>query len=242
MTRSMNQRGARRLNQAIRAAAVGVAAVLVLTGCGAPMSDEELLTQARDANFEFKAAVAQVQLQLVDDDWRLTEYGAAPRACESASGQYSYQQTRDFPPTSDTGDEWEGWHLDEDPLDTVARVGAWLEENGWTDIRHRTYSEKVDNVVLQAKNEDAGVDRLDIDINPGNRYDRVTIMAYSTCHPGDQRRLWELLNPYDTLTYSPLTELSPSEHPSTRPYFGLTPERAHIYWPDEWEAALKAAE
>ena len=38
MTRSMNQRGARRLNQAIRAAAVGVAAVLVLTGCGAPMS------------------------------------------------------------------------------------------------------------------------------------------------------------------------------------------------------------
>ena len=205
------------------------------------MTDEELLTEARDANFEFKAVVAQVQLQLVDGDWWLTDYGAAPEDCSDGGDNYEYYLTRQFPPVANGTTDPVGWRFTEAPVDTVARVGQWLDEHGWTDIRHRTYSDGIDNVVLQAKNEDAGVSRLDIDVNPGKTFDSVSITAYSTCHPGDSHRINDLLMPYDSYA-PPITDLPPAEHPSAPQFFGLTPERAHIYWPNEWEAALKAAE
>ena len=205
------------------------------------MTDEELLTEARDANFGFKAAVAQVQLQLVDGDWWLTDYGAAPEDCSTGGDNYEYYLTRQFPPVANGTTDPVGWRFTEAPVDTVARVGQWLDEHGWTDIRHRTYSEGIDNVVLQAKNENAGVSRLDIDINPGKTFDSVVVRAYSTCHPGDQRQLADLLTPYDSS--APVQgEIPLAEHPTATPYFGMTEKRAHLYWPDEWEAALKAAE
>ncbi|MGO2751956.1 MAG: hypothetical protein ACTIA6_18040 [Pseudoclavibacter sp.] len=205
------------------------------------MTDNELFAQARDANFEFKAAVAQVQLQLVDGDWEMTDYGAAPDDCSDGGDKYEFQMERYYPATNGPATEWKGWRFNEEPMDIVFRVGQWLDEHGWTDIRHRTYSEKVDNVVLQAKNADAGVSRLDIDINPGKTFDSVSITAYSTCHPGDHQRIFQLQTPYDSYA-PPTTDLPLSEHPTASPQFGSTPERERIYWPDEWEAALKAAE
>lgn len=66
MTRSAQSRLA-----AIGAGALCVA-LSVLAGCGGPaVSGEESFDQAREVNFAYKAAVADVQLQLFDGEWIL---------------------------------------------------------------------------------------------------------------------------------------------------------------------------
>src|SRR4051794_1254937 len=99
--------------------AVSVGALLGLSGWGDSVSDEDLFEQARTVNFEYKAAVAEVQLQILDGQWRVLGYGDTPSAC--GDGRYQFDLTRGTP---------EGWKLDGTPAEAAHRIGAWLDENG----------------------------------------------------------------------------------------------------------------
>ncbi|MDQ0647498.1 hypothetical protein QFZ53_001694 [Microbacterium natoriense] len=61
---------------------LAIAVVLApLTGCGGPaVTGEELFDQAREVNFAYKAAVADVQLQLFEGEWTLEGYGDRSRS------------------------------------------------------------------------------------------------------------------------------------------------------------------
>ncbi|WP_307362663.1 hypothetical protein [Microbacterium murale] len=188
------------------------------------MSDEDLFEQARTVNLEYKAAVAEVQLQILDGDWRILGYGDAPSAC--GDGSYQFDLTRGTP---------EGWRIDGTPAEAAHRIGAWLDENGWTDIKTRTYTGDVPNVAIQAAKPDAHVQRITIDFSPGELFDSATVYADSTCEPGDAQTLSELTLPGTAGDRPELQKLPPAEHPAAPPIFGYNEDGTARYWPDESE-------
>ncbi|GAB3630797.1 hypothetical protein GCM10027421_01500 [Microbacterium shaanxiense] len=204
--------------------AVSMSAVLMLSGCGESVSDEDLFERARTVNFEYKAAVADVQMQILDGEWRLERYGDTPRSC--GNDGYDFRFGRTTP---------EGWRIDGTPAEAAHRIGEWLDENGWTDIKTRTYTGEVLNVAIQAAKPDAHVERITIDFSPGEHYDSATIYADSTCEPGDWKAISDLRRPGYPNDEKNL-ELQPTtEHPTADPSFGYTVDGERRFWSDESE-------
>ncbi|MFF7291236.1 hypothetical protein ACFY9N_01750 [Microbacterium sp. NPDC008134] len=142
------------------------------------MTEEELFEQAREVNFAYKAPVADVQVSVFDGEWQIWDYGDAPKKC--GGDQYKYAMTRTTP---------EGWRLDSTPLELAEDVAAWLDENGWSDIKTRGYSGEIADVVVEAEYPEKYVDLLIVDISPGEVFDAVTVSATSMCQPGSWREL-----------------------------------------------------
>jgi hypothetical protein len=181
------------------------------------MTEEELFERAREVNFAYKRAVADVQVQIFDGDWDLTGYGDFPDAC--ASGGYEFDLIRYTP---------EGWHLNESPEAIADRVAAWLSEHGWTDIKTRGYSGEIADVVVEAEYPEKHVDLLVVDISPGEVFDSVTISATSTCEPGDAHTISTMRRPGD----GEREKLPASEHPTAPPSFGHTEDGKRRFWND----------
>ena len=202
--------------------AVFAGALLVLSGCGEPVSDEELFEQARTVNFDYKAAVADVQLQILDGDWRLEGYGDTPSLC--GNDGYDFRLGRTTP---------EGWRIDGTPAEAAHRIGEWLDDNGWTDIKTRTYTNDIADVVIQARKPDAHVQRITIDFSPGQHFDSATIYADSTCEPGNWKAVSDLRRPGYPDDEKNL-ELQPTtEHPTAELSFGYTADGKRRFWSDE---------
>ncbi|WP_046014134.1 hypothetical protein [Microbacterium sp. SA39] len=182
------------------------------------MSDADLFDQAREVNFTYKAAVADVQLQILDGEWEIDQYGDRPQSCDSDG--YRFRMSRATPPE---------WHLDGTPAEAAERIGAWLDENGWTDITARTYTDGITDIVVEARNPDAHIDRLTVDISPGDNYDIGTIYADSTCQPGDSHTIASAMLPKDSAQATPRALL---EHPADPPSFGYNDDGTPRYWPD----------
>lgn len=182
------------------------------------MTDKELFNQARATNFAYKAAVADVQLQILDGDWDLTGYGDAPDPC--GKDGYEFDLTRRTP---------EGWRIDGTPMDAADRIATWLDENGWTSVMARGYDGEIADVVVEAKYPSKHVELLIIDISPGELFDSVTIYATSTCEPGDYLVINDLRRPGDGDR-----EIQPSaEHPAAPQSFGYTEDGKRRFWDDE---------
>ncbi|WP_404442025.1 hypothetical protein LG315_06705 [Microbacterium marinum] len=191
---------------------IGAIAVLLLSGCGVQMTDQEQFDQSQEANRVFKAAVGEVQLQVLDGDWVLSEeYGDVPWGCDGAGdhGTYWFSMGRATP---------DGWEAPAAPDEIVQRLGAWFDENGWTDIRTRTYDEGVDNQVIEASKADANVALVVVDLLIGEDSAHATVRAKSTCLPGDWMVISELQLP---LGVEP-DPIGPTEHPTDPPVFGYT--------------------
>lgn len=215
----------RALTRHIAAMPVLVGALLVLSGCGESVSDEDLFERARTVNFEYKAAVADVQMQILDGEWRLERYGDTPRSC--GNDGYDFRFGRTTP---------EGWRIDGTPAEAAHRIGEWLDENGWTDIKTRTYTGEVLNVAIQAAKPDAHVERITIDFSPGELFDSATIYADSTCEPGDWATIAEIQLPGATTATNVEVEDRPAtEHPTACLSFGYNEDGTPRYWPDESE-------
>lgn len=181
------------------------------------MTDEELFEQARAVNFAYKAAVAEVQLHILDAEWDLTGYGDSPDQC--GDDRYEFELTRRTP---------SGWRIDGTPMETADRIAAWLDENGWTDIKTRGYSGEIADAVVEAEYPEKHVELLIVDISPGELFDSTTIYATSTCEPGDYLVISDMRRPGDGER-----ELQPSvEHPSARPSFGYTEDGKRRFWDD----------
>ena len=184
-----------------------------LSGCGTPISDEEMFERAREVNFAYKEAVAGVQLEILDADWQISAYGDSPWDCPGDASGYEFDLTRRTP---------EGWRLDGAPMELAEEVAAWLDENGWTDIQTRGYSGEIADVVVEAKYPEEHVDLLVVDISPGEVFDSVTISATSTCQPGDAHDVFELVYADGDLEGSPVEQFPELEHPQAEMSFGFT--------------------
>jgi len=184
------------------------------------MSDQEQFNNAREVNSAFKAAVAQVQLNVFDGEWEIAEnYGQTPRGCggTSQTDSYEFVMTRLTP---------EGWKLDRSPAELGNEVAAWFDENGWTDVKLRTYSDGIADVVVEAEKPDEHAGLVVVDINPGELFDTVTIRATSTCEAGDWRVIVEEQRGSGNQDdFDPdRAGLPATEHPTDPPAFGLTDE------------------
>ncbi|MGN7966981.1 hypothetical protein ACTJKK_12975 [Microbacterium sp. 22179] len=179
------------------------------------MTEEELFERAREVNFAYKRAVADVQVQIFDGDWDLTGYGDFPDAC--ASGGYEFDLIRYTP---------EGWHLNESPEAIADRVAAWLSEHGWTDIKTRGYSGEIADVVVEAEHPGNYVESLVVDISPGDLYDHVALYATSTCEPGDWHVIAEMRRPGD----APKEQQPATEHPTAPLSFGFDADGKRRFW------------
>lgn len=196
-------------------AGAALVATLALSGCGAQMTDEEQYDSAREVNFAFKDAVAQLQLQVFDGEWDVTgNYGQEPDGCGGAEDTDSYRFWMGrFTP--------QGWRLDRAPAELADEVAAWMEDDGWTDVKLRTYSGDITNVVVEAKKPDAHVGLVVVDIKPGESFDTVSVRADSTCEPGNWMVIGEQMDGPAPKTD---TTLPATEHPTDPPAFGRTDE------------------
>jgi hypothetical protein len=211
------------MNRTQRQAATGVALafLIALTGCGEPMTDEQLFIQARDVSFTFRAALADVQMQVLDGDWRIYAYGAETWDC--GGGGYRFEFQRATLPH---------WKLNEPTRDAAERIATWLDENGWENITTQGYSGDIANIVIQAERPDAYVDRLMIDISPDpETYDIATVTAESTCQSGDTDVIRDLRNPAG-LEADDREDVPFTEHPTAKPSFGYTPDGKRRFWDD----------
>ncbi|MBQ3358772.1 MAG: hypothetical protein IJG47_07720 [Microbacterium sp.] len=186
------------------------------------MTDEQLFDRAHDVNFEFKEAIADAQLQILDGMWEIggLGYGESPRSCGTSG--YSFELRRDTPPE---------FKLENSAAETAEHIGAWLDDHGWSSISIRTDSEGIADIVIEAKKPDAFVDRMLVDVKPApETYDIVTVTATSTCEPGDWKTIEDLRRPAE-LTDTIDLELKPeSEHPTAAPSFGYTPDGKRRFW------------
>lgn len=184
-----------------------IALVGALCGCGASsVSDEELYERAREQNAAFKEAVASVQELVHTGEWEVYTYGATPTACD---GGYKFEMSRALPPPAL-------------PPDTDARaradeIAAAMDADGWSDVVVRTYSEGIGHVIVQASHE--YVERIDVDINPGEAATGVLIRAESACFEGDLDALRPILNPQWPRGDH---EYPTRETPDATPVFGFT--------------------
>ncbi|MDQ0649613.1 hypothetical protein QFZ53_003809 [Microbacterium natoriense] len=202
-----------------RRLAVAIATVLgvtmTLTGC-AP-TGKDLFTQAQTVNTTAKQAVAELQLYLHDGPWHVgtgLAYGERPDPC-GADG-YVFKFTR-----STIGDFDAPWRLPQGTVDAQAEdITAWLEEHGWSGIVFRSYTGGVTDVTITTRKPDAYIDDLLITIGPGEATDSINLRTTTTCEPGNATALFDLMFPDGGWDYT-----SPqSEHPSTEPFFGMTPD------------------
>ncbi|MFS0853447.1 hypothetical protein [Microbacterium sp. 179-I 3D4 NHS] len=186
------------------------------------MTDQELLEKARDVNFAFKAALADVQVQVFDGDWKIYDYGATPSDC--GDGRYDFTFKRRTVPH---------WKLGEPAGDAAHRIATWLDENGWENITTQGYSGDIDNIVIQAEKSDAFVDRVVIDLSPDpGTYDIATVSAESTCIQGDRERLNTVRRPGLRTEEEVLEDVPSTEHPTAKPSFGYTPDGKRRFWDD----------
>ncbi|MFJ2367749.1 hypothetical protein [Microbacterium sp. NPDC087665] len=185
------------------------------------MTGEELFDQAREVNFTYKAAVADVQLQLFDGEWTVEGYGDSSEQCGDDGYMFRLGRSTPFE-----------WRFEGSPAEAGERIAAWLDENGWSDIKTRTYSGDVDNVLVEAEKPESHVALLTIDFNPGERSDMITINADSTCEVGDANEVFELRRPgYPDDERS--LEVQPSaEDPTAKPSFGYTEDGKRRFWPN----------
>ncbi|WP_139327301.1 hypothetical protein [Microbacterium sp. RURRCA19A] len=187
--------------------------VLVLTACGeepAEPGSEQAFDDARAVNLEFKAAVADVQKQIFDGDWRVGEYGDVPDQCE---GGYQFFLRRKLP---------EGFSFDGQGAQRMEQLRSWLSENGWQLAPTPTYGEGIENIVIMAGKPEAKVSRLDVDMVPANpaegAIDVLELRATSTCEPGDAGALLDQLR--GPLTAVPSDNGIPDlESPDATPLF-----------------------
>ena len=194
----------------------GVTVLLVaLTGCatggGDEVPNEALFAEAKTVNHTFKAAVADVQLRVLDDSWIVNSYGDLPSDCNNDAG-YTFYLDRTTP---------DGWRIGGPAIDAAKDLGAWMGTNGWADVALRTYSEGIESVVITASNPDAFVEEIVIDITPGELMDTAVVTADSTCEPGSQNQLIEALIPGFPLHEIGKTQRPETEHPNDTPIFGF---------------------
>lgn len=175
--------------------------------------NDALYDDARGFNTAFKESVAEVQARVLDTEWKVSEYGNVPVDC--AEG-YGFRMTRTTPSP-------EGWRLPAGIDQTAREIGEWLGTNGWSDVQLKTFEEGLGHVIVQARNEEAGVDRLDVDLATGDVADAVIVRADSTCHDGDPNTLMEELYP-GWPTEQVDGELPTTERPDATPVFGFTAE------------------
>ncbi|MFF7291238.1 hypothetical protein ACFY9N_01760 [Microbacterium sp. NPDC008134] len=188
------------------------------------MTDEELFEQAREVNFAYKHAVAAVQLEILDAGWQISAYGDAPWACPGDASRYEFDLTRRTP---------EGWRLDGTPLELAEDVAAWLDENGWSDIKTRGYSGEIADVVVEAEYPEKYVDLLIVDISPGEVFDAVTVSATSTCEPGDYLDIVRDQVPgFADNDPIELHDERKTEHPTVPLSFGFNDDGTPRFWND----------
>ncbi|MFJ2368104.1 hypothetical protein [Microbacterium sp. NPDC087665] len=199
-----------------------MALLIGMTGCGEQMTDEELLDQARGVNFAFKAALAEVQMQVFDGDWKIYAYGAETWDCDNNGYEFRFQRAT-LPQ----------WKLKEPTRDAAERIATWLDDNGWEAIKTQGYSGDIANIVIHAAKPDSFVARLTIDISPDpDTYDIATITADSTCQPGDLERLDAIRRPGLHTEAEHLEDVPSTEHPTAKPSFGYTPDGKRRFWDD----------
>jgi hypothetical protein len=173
--------------------AAAIVAATLLTGCGGPQmtpvetpTSEQSFDEAKAANAEFKAAVADVQKQLFAGEWRVEEYGDIPESCDDG---YEFFLRRKLP---------KGFSFEEQGPQRLEELRAWMGENGWRVEPGPSYGPGIDNVVIVGSKPDAKVARLDIDLLPGvaaeGTVDVLELRATSTCEPGDAAALLEQLH------------------------------------------------
>ena len=192
-------------------------AAIILTGCGGPQvstqepsAGEGSFAEAREVNLEFKAAVAEVQKQIFDGEWVVSEYGDAARRCDQG---YEFFLRRNLP---------DGFSFDGQGPQRMDELRTWLSNNGWQLAPTPTYGEGIDNVVIVAGKPGAKVSRLDVDMIPGvaaeGTIDVLELRATSTCEPGDAHALFEQVRgPFSTV---PREAVTPSlESPDATPLF-----------------------
>lgn len=173
-------------------------------------SNDALYESAREVNITFKEAVGAVQAQIDDGEWDSSHYGDVPVDCDDG---YGFDMSRVTRPD---------WRLSDDAETTARELGEWLGTNGWSDVQLKTFPGEIGNVIVQARNVDAHVARLDVDIHPGTAGDSVTVRATSTCQDGDPDDLMAVLTPgwpTDAVDHEPRPE---TERPDATPIFGFT--------------------
>jgi hypothetical protein len=187
------------------------------------LSDEVLFDRAREVNFAYKAAVADVQLQLFEGEWTLEGYGEDADQCGDDGYMFRLGRSTPFE-----------WRFEGTPAEAGERIAAWLDENGWSDIKTRTYTGDVDNVLVEAEKPDSHVALLTIDFNPGQRSDMITINADSTCEPGDANEIAELQRPgLFSGTAAEIQDDRTAEAPTDNPSFGYNDDGTPRFWDDE---------
>lgn len=208
------------------AGALSAGVMVALTGCGGPaVSGDELFEQARSVYMDYRSAVAEVQLVIFDGEWVIDDYGDSPDACGADGYQFSFGRSTP-----------EGWKLDGTPSEAADRLAKWLDENGWSGITKRTYSDGIADVVVEAERPDAHVGHLTVDISPGKLYDSTTIYLDSTCEPGDWDDLIESMMPgISTGEAPPIQDDRTTERPGDALSFGYTAEGIPRFWDDDSE-------
>ena len=182
---------------------------MTLTGC-AP-TGKDLFAQAQTVNATAKEAVAELQLYLHDGDWDVDDYGERPDSCGADGYKFSIDR-------STIGDFDAPWRLPQGTVDAQAEdITSWLEEHGWSGIEFRSYTGGVTDVTITTRKPDAYIDDLLITIGPGEATDSISLRTTTTCEPGNQRDLMNLMFP-DGLKGATTPQ---SEHPSAEPFFGM---------------------
>lgn len=181
--------------------------LMITTGCSG--ADGELLSRAKSIHEDMRDEVAAFQLNVFDGAWLVSGYGGVPEQCGLDGYRFSFMRST---PLED------GWRL---PHGTIRQnaddLMKWLEENGWSGIILRTYTEGVSSVTIEAEKTSAHVEDLLVTISSGTAHDIVDVRVTGTCEPGSQKELRELIFPEGTSGLTP----PESEYPTAVPEFGL---------------------
>ncbi len=182
-------------------------AVLSMAGC-AP-SGIALYDQARSINSSVKKEISLLQLRILDGEWDVQKYGDIPSKCGSDGYRFAFGRST---PHND------GWRLpDGSPDQTIDALSEWFGEHGWSGIAVRTFSGDVQDLVLEARKPSAHIELVVITVATGKSRDWIDIDVTSTCEPGSEEELVDLMFPAGLNG----RDWSQPEHPSAEPKFGF---------------------
>lgn len=198
---------------------LSIGVLVALSGCAVAVSDEELFEQARGVYMEYRSAAADVQVEILDGEWAVYDYGDTPDSCDEDG--YSFRFGRTTPA---------GWRIDGTPSEAADQLAGWLHENGWSEIKKRTYGEGIADVLVEATKPEAHVGRLTVDYSPGQVQDSATITVISTCEPGGSRTIRDLRRPGYPEDKATLEKKPAEEHPLAEPSFGYTVDGKRRFW------------
>lgn len=194
------------------------------------LTDEEVHAQGLEDFLAFRTEVAAVQMHLHDGPWEVDLYGVGPDAaqCDRGVSGYTFHMVRAV-----RGLDYDAGSAPEELID-------WLRERGWRNAGLTGQVTSDDGTRARGGRASFSPDGNVITLlfTFAEATQSVSLHATSTCYPGDQWRLYNLIYPDLSASVKPL--FPEFEHPNDPPVFRFSLEDGNAI--DEWAEEYRKLE